>query len=204
MEVEITSSNPAAVESAAASPPAATSATTQFGKRAYEMWNSGGIGDPFLAVDLFVNSFAGVDELTLAVTTLSGTQSELVNGGGLTLPALFGVNLVVFRFDFDRTDPDAVTVYLNPTDSVEANYTPAAQIFVPTSDLLINYQGALTNFTFSGSGQLPGAFDEVRWGDTFADVTPFLDPQPVPEPATFGVLALGLVGVAMLRRRRQR
>jgi hypothetical protein len=171
-----------------------------FGKRAYEMW-SGGVGDSFLALDLFVNHFSGVDELTLAVTTASGTQEVLVNGGGLTLPALLGVNLIVFRFDFDRTNPDVVTMYLNPTDSVEANYTPAAQISVPTSDLLIDYQGAITNFTFSGAGHLPGAFDEVRWGETFADVTPFLDPQAVPQPATLSVLALGLVGVALLRRR---
>lgn len=172
---------------------------TQFGKRAYEMWN-GGVGDSFLAVDLFVNHFAGVNNLTLAVTTPSGTQSQLVGGGGLTLDALAGVHLVVFRFDFDAVNPDMVRVYLDPTDSVESNYAPVASISVPSSDLLITHHGAITNFTFSGGGHVPGAFDELRWGDTFLDVTPFQARQ-VPEPGSLGLLALGLLGLRFARRR---
>ena len=39
---------------------------TQFGKRGVEWWN-GGVGDSFLAVDLFVNHFSGVTDLTLQV-----------------------------------------------------------------------------------------------------------------------------------------
>lgn len=63
-----------------------TDAPTDFGKRAYEMWN-GGIGDSFLAVDLFMNHFSGDNELTLEVTTPSGSIDALVDGGGLTLEA---------------------------------------------------------------------------------------------------------------------
>jgi hypothetical protein len=179
-----------------------TDAPTDFGKRAYEMWN-GGIGDANLAVDLFVNHFAGVNELTLAVTTASGTQSELVNGGGLTLEALEGVHLVVLRFDFDSANPDSVTLYLDPTDSVEGNYTPAAAIDVAASDLLITHHGAITNLTFSGAGHIPGAFDELRWGDTFADVTPFLDSAvAVPAPPALALFAVGALGLMATRRRR--
>ena len=174
---------------------------TQFGKRAYEMWN-GGVGDSFLAVDLFVNHFSGTNQLTLQVTTLSGTQSILVDGG-LTLQELQGVHLVVLRFDFDPANPDRVTVYLDPTDSVEANYTPAATIDVANSDLVITHHGTISNFTFSGPGHIPGAFDELRWGDTFADVTPFLDPEtPVPAPSTLAVFLVGMLGVLAGRRRR--
>jgi hypothetical protein len=176
---------------------------TQFGKRGYEMWN-GGIGDSFLTVDLFVNHFAGVNDLTLQVTTLSGTQTALVNGGGLDLEALAGTHLIVLGFDFNGADADIIRMYLDPTDSIEANHTAAAEIQVAASDLFITHHGGLANFTFSGSGHDPGAFDEIRWGDTFADVTPFEELRPVPEPATLGVLAVGLAGIAVAGRRRPR
>ena len=175
-----------------------TDAPTDFGKRAYEMWN-GGVGDAFLALDLFVNHFAGVDELTLAVTTPSGTQSQAVAGGGLTLPVLAGVHLAVLRFDFSPFAPDQVRLYLDPTDSIEANYAPVASLAVANSDLFITHHGAITSFTFSGGGHIPGSFDEVRWGDTFEDVTPFL--TPVPEPGLLGLLIVGS-GVVTYRRRR--
>lgn len=170
---------------------------TQFGKRGYEMW-SDGIGDAFLAVDLFVNSFAGVNDLSLAVTTLgNGTTIVPLNGGGLDLSTLAGTHLVVMKFAFDPTNPDLVSVFLDPTNSNESDWTPAAFVSVASSDLLISHHGAFTEFTFSGLGHIPGAIDEIRWGDTFADVTPF----GVPEPAGLSLFLLGILGVAFSRRR---
>lgn len=185
-----------------------TDAPTDFGKRAYEMWN-GGIGDSFLAVDLFLNHFSGINELTLAVTTPSGTVSIAVAGGGLDLDDLAGVHLMVLKFEFDPAAADVVTLFMDPTDSIEANYLPAAQVAVATSDLVITHHGAFSQFTFSGSGHIPGAFDEVRWGDTFADVTPFLtDVTEVPEPSALPLLAAGLLGMILMggraRQRRRR
>lgn len=176
-----------------------TDAPTDFGKRGYEMWN-GGVGDSFLAVELFVNHFSGVNELSLAVTTLSGTQTVPVGGGGLGLDELAGPHLVVLRFDFDAVLADVVTLYFDPVDSIEANYLPAAQISVDTSDLLITHQGAFTQFTFSGGGHIPGAIDEIRWGDTFADVTPFLTAE-VPAPPALALFAVGMLGLLARRRR---
>jgi hypothetical protein len=116
-----------------------------YGKRGVEWWN-GGIGDSFLAVDLFLNAFSGTNELTLSVITGTGTESVLVNGGGLTLDALAtagnnGVHLVVMKFEFDPAGPDVVTAYLNPTDSIEANWAPAATATAPNSDLVITHHG---------------------------------------------------------------
>lgn len=183
---------------------------TQFGKRAVEWWN-GGIGDEFLAVDVFVNSFSGVNEFTLAVTTPSGTQTELLNGGGLTLENMSGVHFIVMKFEFnpaDLVDPlgtaaddDRVTLYLDPTDSVEANWVPAASLSVNASDLLITHHGLSTNFTFSGAGHSPARFDELRWGDTFADVTPFIR-NNIPEPSTLAIAGFALGGMVLAARRR--
>ena len=108
-------------------------------------------------------------ELTLAVTTTaSGTQSVLVDGGGLTLDALAGVHLVVLKFEFDPALADTVSLFLDPTDSIEANYTPAATISVAESDLLITHHGAITNFTFSGGGHIPGARN-IPWSKAVND-----------------------------------
>lgn len=182
-----------------------TDAPTDFGKRAYEMWN-GGVGDSNLAVDLFVNHFSGVNNLTLQITTPSGTTSVLVGGGGLNLAALAaangGVHLVVLKFEFDPAAPDVVTLFLDPTSSIEGDHAAAAIVAALNSDLMITHHGAITNFTFSGGGHVPGTFDEVRWGDTFADVTPFS--ADVPAPPAAGLLSLGVLGVAALRRRRGR
>jgi MYXO-CTERM domain-containing protein len=87
----------------------------------------------------------------------------------------------------------------------------SALIDVANSDLFITHHGAIANFTFSGAGHCPGKFDELRWGDTFLDVTPFggnstpgntaCQVDTVPTPATLGLLAFGLAALVPWRRR---
>jgi hypothetical protein len=172
---------------------------TQFGKRGHELWN-GGVGNSFQAIDLYVNHFTGEDELSLKVTTGSGDSTVAVGGGGWDLNALAasngGVHLVVMKYEFNPIAADVVSVFLDPADNVEPG-TPDAMISVPTSDLFITHQGAFTNFTFSGGGHVPGAIDEIRWGESFGDVRPL----GVPEPTAMVLLGLCVTGCLSTRRR---
>ena len=193
--------------------------THNIGKRGYELWN-GGIGDGNLAVDFFFNSFSGDRHLTLAARYNNPNQDpndpnddflsqKVVLGPGYTIPELAsqgnGVHLVVLKFEFNETDSDpntsadndVVTVYLDPTNSIEGDWTPAASLSVATSNLVISHQSAYTQFQFDGNDVPPGAIDEIRWGDTFEDVTPF-----IPEPASLTLAGLSIAGILLSRRRR--
>ncbi len=144
------------------------------------------------AVALFVNHFSGLNVLSLRVATASGDTTVPVSGGVLDLDTLAGVHLVVMKYAFHPTNPDVVSVYLDPVIAAGEPVVPQAQIAAPLSDLFITHHGAFTQFTFSGSGHIPGAIDEIRWGDTFADV--------VPEPGTALLLAV-CMGAFLPRRR---
>jgi hypothetical protein len=171
-----------------------TDPPAEFGFRGHELFN-GGVGDALRTVNLFLNHFSGVNELSLEVTTPSGSTLVPVAGGGLDLQTLAatngGTHLVVLKYVFGAGSPDVVSVYLDPMTPFEP-VTPDAEISVAASDLVITHQGAFTNFTFSGAGHVPGAIDEIRWADTWAAATPV-----VPEPGTLSLLMLGL---ALLRR----
>jgi PEP-CTERM motif len=182
------------------------------GKRGYELWN-GGIGDANLATQVYYNYYSGDRLLTLATRVQNPAEDpnnpnddfieqKAVLGPGYSIPELAasgnGVHLVVLKFEFDPNNPDVVSVYLDPTNSVEGDWTPAASLSVATSNLAISHQSAYTHFSFTGNDQAPGAIDEIRWGDTFADVTPF-----VPEPATLTLAGLSAIGILLSRRRKQ-
>jgi hypothetical protein len=177
------------------------------GKHGFEMWNdiNEPNPDPKLVVDLAFNYYTGDPLLFLNVL---GTRQNLA--GNWTRDALAAINggtqLVVMKLEF-TVDPDndpltdnsedRVTVYLNPTDSIESNWTPEASIGVPTGALSIWGHSAFSSFQFDGGGANPGAIDEFRWGDTFADVTPF-----IPEPGTFMLSMIGAAGLLLQRRGR--
>jgi hypothetical protein len=168
------------------------------GKHGFEMWNDTNATGPDgkLVVDLAFNYYSGDPLLFLNVL---GTRQNLA--GNWTRDALAaingGVHLVVMKLEFtDGNNEDRVTVYLDPTDSVESNWTPAASIGVPTGSLAIWGHSAFSSFQFDGGGANAGAIDELRWGETFADVTPF-----IPEPSTVLLTMIGAAGLILRRRR---
>lgn len=181
-----------------------TDSPGDFGKRGHELWNGFDPNDPdsTLAVDLFLNSFSGNNELALSVTTISESTTVPLRGGGLNLQHLAntfgGTHLVVMKYEFNPTDPDVVSVYLDPLD-VNQPGTPDAEISIAASDLFITHHGAFTNFTFSGSGHIPGAIDEIRWGEAYDDVVTITG--TIPEPGALALIGIGAVLCAAVRRR---
>lgn len=169
-----------------------TDIPTDFGFRGHELWN-GGIGDANRSIGLYVNHFAGINELSLEVTTASGTSFDAVNGGGLTLDAMEGVHFVVMKYEFNPVAADRVSVYFDPTIANGEPVVPSAQISVATSDLFITHHGAFTQFTFSGGGHIPGGIDEMRWGTDFNSV--------IPAPGGLALLALSAAPLGRRRRR---
>jgi hypothetical protein len=168
------------------------------GKHGFEMWNDTNETSPDskLVVDLAFNYYTGDPLLFLNVL---GTRQNLA--GNWTRDALAAINggthLVVMKLEFtDGNSEDRVTVYLDPTDSIESNWTPEASISVPTGGLSIWGHSGLSSFQFDGGGANPGAIDEIRWGETFADVTPF-----IPEPGTVMLSMIGAAGFLLRRRR---
>jgi hypothetical protein len=94
--------------------------------------------------------------------------------------------LMVVRMAFGEGN-DVIDLFVNPAS---IGGTPPA---TPDASVTVTDDLRFRSFRFyPGSGQNSGYLDEVRIGETYADVTP-----PVPEPA--GVL-LALGGVLALRR----
>jgi hypothetical protein len=174
------------------------------GNHSYEMWNGSPASnsDQKLAFVLGYNYYAGDNLLTMNVLTGpegGKTSHKQVLGAGYTRDQLAAVNggthLVVLKYEFNNgSGEDRVTAYLDPTSSIEG--ASAASVGVAAGDLFITHQGLFSSYQFDGGGAVPGAIDEVRWGNTFADVTPF-----VPEPSTIQLLIFAMIGFVVRKRK---
>ena len=132
-------------------------------------------------------------------------------GGGddnsdTTLDLLAGDNLIVIRVT-EKTagGKDEYDLWLNPdlSDPGTADYSAPdgfdAGLVVNNGDF--GFDGFFMNETFDNSGtgsngvEQSVLVDELRLGETFADVT------PIPEPATMAILGIGGLGVLLKRKR---
>lgn len=124
----------------------------------------------------------------------TGATHTVQNSGSLSVTA--GVtNLYVFKFVFGTTD--TVSLYLNPTVGGTEPGSVSASLTTPAGEKLIFSSFA----TFLGYNSNSNFIDEVRFGSTWADVTPAI--AAIPEPSTFAFLigAFGLVAASTRRRR---
>jgi hypothetical protein len=136
----------------------------------------------------FYNGPLGHEQIGTTVTQFPGTNAGLLN-------------LVVVKLEFNAgtiSGNEKATIFINPALANEPTSTP----------YVLNN---LTNFAFDTiriqSGRTGGSspleiceIDEIRFGDTYADVTPHV----IPEPHGFGFNALGFLTMLSLWRKRLR
>jgi hypothetical protein len=100
--------------------------------------------------------------------------------------------LFVLKLVFGTADnADSITVWRNPTSLGGSD--PSGSQSLSTFNLQFD---RFTFAQFNADGNNEVAFDEIRFGTTFADVT------PVPEPinVSLAIFALAVAGVAGARR----
>lgn len=113
------------------------------------------------------------------------------------------LSFVVVRIDHigDSTVADNAYLFLNPTLGVEPTISLADASSVGGFDFTVTrvrpFAGGLDAPNSRPWAEL--AIDELRLGETFADVTPF---TPVPEPSTWALILAGIAGLALMRRRK--
>ena len=104
------------------------------------------------------------------------------------VPAAGSTYLLVMEDIVNSSGPDTLNLWVNPTaGAASPPVTPDATVGLTV--------GSITGIQLVTSGNY--SFDEVRIGTTYADVTP-----AVPEPATLGLVAIGAIGLLLLKRRR--
>ena len=120
---------------------------------------------------------------TFGIDTKSGTT---VGAAGATPTTL---SLLVYRLDFAATSAN-ISLYVNPTLGTE----PLAASVTATKTAALTFDTIRIQ-----SGVDNGTIDEIRFGNTFADVTPIA----APEPASLVLVLLGGAGMfGVLRCRR--
>jgi hypothetical protein len=122
--------------------------------------------------------------------SVTGPRHTVQNDTSLSVAAN-SLNFYVLKIDFGATD--TVSLFLNPTVGGTEG-TASATMTTPAGETLIFSSFA----TFLGYNAGVNFTDEIRFGSTWADVTPGV----IPEPSTYMMLLGGAGALMLLRRRR--
>lgn len=111
---------------------------------------------------------------------------------------------IVIKFDLSTNNKedggpgDTVSFFLNPKPGDTSEPTPS--LVIPGIDIQIDAMSSLVAFQFNQTDpNRPGGFDELRVGTTWSDVAVL----STPEPATFTMVGLGLLGMLLVPARKR-
>lgn len=185
--------------------------------------NLGRVGDPQLNMSIGVSSFGNYDNPVNGPAGANRQLSVRVDG----VYEEFGVvqerkyqleehlefatnqlyaqtQSIVIKFDLSTNNKedggpgDTISFFLNPKPGQTTEPTPS--LVVPGVDLLVDSMSSLVAFQFNSTDpNRPGGFDELRVGTTWSDVAIL----GVPEPATFSLIGLGVLGMFLVPRRKR-
>jgi hypothetical protein len=125
------------------------------------------------------------------VQNMGGTQTQL------STSAIGDTNLLVVKFELSLTaGANNIYLWLNPSFASLGG----ADLNVATADWsatgLNTADARFRSFAVETGGGSTGSYDEIRFGTTYASVT------PIPEPSTAFLIVAGLAALALTRRRR--
>ncbi len=138
------------------------------------------------------SQFSG-DAVNMGVASkTNGTlfSGDILGGTDLTTDAVGGSGTQFYAVSIN-VDTGTVTGYRNPNlDNVSIHEATASYTNENAQSITYN----ALQYVFATNYR----FDEVRVGDTFADVTPF---TAIPEPSTFTLVGLAMMAVFYLKRK---
>jgi hypothetical protein len=119
-----------------------------------------------------------------------GDRDGLVSDTGVSSD---GQQFIVARIDFTAGDEqEQAWMWLSPDLSATPDVSTA-----DASGLIKSFEADFLQIQLESAGS--AGVDEIRAGDTFADVAPYA--APIPEPGPAALVMLGLLGMAISARR---
>jgi hypothetical protein len=127
-------------------------------------------------------------------------SGSVANAVYSTVPHLSQAFLVV-RIDHigDTTVPDNAWLWVNPLLDSEPSTGAASAQFIGALDFSYDRIRIFAGNTTGGNPYAAIAYDEIRFGTGYGDVSPYI--PGIPEPGTIMLSVLAMVGMATVRSR---